>query len=306
MNKTEINSSPRSLVPSSQKTAKKPKASALDKKVYNGLGDTSLPQVARPFVKWVGGKRSILPTLKDKMISKAIVRYYEPFLGGGALFFSINHKATYLSDINFHLITAYQAIRDNVELVIKFLKVHVANHGKDYYLKMRKRLTTERNSEKIASIFIYINKTCFNGLYRVNKAGGFNVPMGSYKNPSILDEKNLINCSKYLRGVKIYQHNFMSLTPEKGSFYYLDPPYHKTYDQYSNERFRDAEHIQLSKFCMQIDKMKGYFMLSNSDTPLIRELYNLYNIETVIASRTISCKANQRGKKKELIIRNYK
>jgi DNA adenine methylase len=261
---------------------------------------------AKPFIKWVGGKRSILPDLMERLPKISIRKYHEPFVGGGALFFASKQKKAYLSDINFHLIETYQAIRDDVGEVIKNLKKHEKNHCKEYYLKMRERLSTEKNSSKIASIFIYINKTCFNGLYRVNKSGGFNVPMGSYKNPTILDEDNLINCSQALLDVEIYQHNFMQLNPKLGDFYYLDPPYHKTYDQYSRAGFGDDEHKKLAKFCENIDKSNGYFMLSNSDTPFIRKLYKNFTIETVSASRSVSCKANQRGKENELIIRNYK
>ena len=262
---------------------------------------------AKPFVKWVGGKRSILSEI-IKRIEKSPFKdnYIEPFVGGGAVFFEAKPKKAYLSDINFHLIVTYQSIKDNLEDIIGELKQHKKSHNKDYYLKVRAGLNKEESLVKIASSFIYLNKTCFNGLYRVNKKGDFNVPIGSYKNPAILDEKNLRNCSKVLREVKINQHDFMKLKPKKSAFYYLDPPYHKTYSQYDGSGFGDEEHKELAEFCKKINDVGSHFLLSNSDTPLIRELYKDFKIEIVKASRSVSCKARQRGKENELIIRNYK
>lgn len=260
---------------------------------------------ARPFLKWVGGKRSIINFLLERM-PREYKAYHEPFLGGGALFFAEQPNKAYLSDINFHLIITFTAVRDNVDELIKLLTIHQANHNKAYYLKARVKLFEETEPVKIAALFIYLNKTCFNGLYRVNKAGKFNVPMGAYKNPAILDEPNLRNASQVLQGVEIKQHNFTQLKPKKGDFYYIDPPYHTTYSQYSNDGFGDEEHKRLADYCKTIDGLGGYFMVSNSDTPFVRELYKGYNIEQVSASRSVSCKAHQRGKENELIIRNYK
>lgn len=260
---------------------------------------------ARPFLKWVGGKRSILPELLRRM-PESYKDYYEPFMGGGALFFALKPEDAFLSDINFHLVLTFQAVRDNVSDVIRKLKVHASHHDKEYYLKARVRLFKEKDPASIAALFIYLNKTCFNGLYRVNKAGGFNVPMGDSKAPAIVDEENLLNTSKALKNVDITQHSFKQLSPRANCFYYLDPPYHETYEGYSSGGFGDVEHQQLAEFCKKIDEKGGYFMLSNSDTPFVRALYKGYNIEEVSASRSVSCKANQRGKEQELIIRNYK
>jgi DNA adenine methylase len=173
-------------------------------------------------------------------------------------------------------------------------------------LKARKRLPFEKDNTKLASLFIYLNKTCFNGLYRVNKSGEFNVPMGDYKAPPILDEENLRSASALLQGVKIHQQSFDRVKPKKGGFYYIDPPYHETYSQYDGSGFGDKKHEELAKFCKEIDKIGGYFMVSNSDTDLVRTLYKGYTIEEVSASRSVSCKAHQRGKQNELLIRNYK
>jgi DNA adenine methylase len=258
----------------------------------------------KPFLKWVGGKRSILPLLVERM-PKEYTSYHEVFVGGGALFFDRQPKNAFLSDINFHLIITYQAVRDDVERLIELLRSHSGVHKKEYYLAMRLGLHTETDPTKIAALFIYLNKTCYNGLYRVNKAGGFNVPMGDYKDPTILDETTLRNDSKLLQGVTITQHSFTQIKPKKGAFYYLDPPYHKTYNGYDGGGFGDEEHIKLAELCHKIHRAGGYFMLSNSDTDFVKNLYKAYTIEDVMASRSVSCKSNQRGKENELIIRNY-
>ena len=164
----------------------------------------------------------------------------------------------------------------------------------------------EKDTTKIAALFIYLNKTCFNGLYRVNREGFFNVPIGDYKNAPEVDEDNLRACSKVLQGVDIKQQSFTHLKPHKNDFYYLDPPYHGLYDGYNGSGFGDAEHIALAEFCHAIHKKGGKFMLSNSDTPFVKNLYKSYTIEHVRASRSVSCKSHQRGKETELIIRNYR
>jgi DNA adenine methylase len=259
----------------------------------------------KPFIKWVGGKRSILPELLRRM-PKHYKAYHEPFMGGGALYFSVQPDTAYLADINFPLVITYNAVKNDVDTLIRKLKLHEKNHDKDYYLKMREKIATEKDPTTLASIFIYLNKTCYNGLYRVNKSGKFNVPMGNYKTPNILDEANLRNCSQLLQNAVIEQHTFSQDKIVKDDFYYLDPPYHETYDSYSNGGFGDEAHSKLAEYCKKIDQKGGFFMLSNSDTPFVRKLYKGYNIEKVSASRFVSCKAHQRGKEDELLIRNYK
>ena len=259
---------------------------------------------ARPFVKWVGGKRSIVPDLLARM-PKTYGTYHELFVGGAALFFAVQPKSAYLSDINFHLVMTFRAVRDDVAGLIRNLKIHESRHDKDYYYRARTRLFRERDPVKIAALVIYLNKTCYNGLYRVNKSGGFNVPMGDYKDPLIVDEENLANCSRVLRGVEIVQHSFSQVKPKVGDFYYLDPPYHKTYTGYDGSGFGDKEHEALAAFCDEITKAGAFFMLSNSNTDFVRSLYKPYRIDTVAASRSVSCKGEQRGKENEIIARNY-
>lgn len=277
--------------------------------VLQGIADEQRPKHftlnTKPFLKWVGGKRSILPVLVERL-PKEYTGYYEPFIGGGALFFSVQPDKAHLSDINFHLIVTYTAVRDDVERLIACLKVHEQNHTPDYFLKARKRISKEKDPTKLASFLIYLNKTCFNGLYRVNRAGEFNVPLGSYKNPNIVDEPTLRADSELLHGVTIDQKHFSHVPIKKNAFYYLDPPYDGTYSQYDGSGFGEDEHKKLAEFCHKVHKAGGYFMLSNSDTELVRALYHGYTIEEVSASRSVSCKAHQRGKENELLIRNYK
>lgn len=198
-----------------------------------------------------------------------------------------------------------KSIRDYVDKVLDELKVHDKNNSRTYFNEIRGSLTKDLESWELAAIFIYLNKTCYNGLYRVNKSGGFNVPYGSYANPTIVDSKNLINCSRALQGVNLAHREFGSTPIKAAAFYYLDPPYHQTYSSYDSGGFDESKHRQLAQFCHEIDKAGGQFMLSNSDTGLIRTLYGRYKLSEVEANRTVSCKANSRGKENELIITNF-
>jgi len=259
---------------------------------------------ARPFLKWAGGKRSILPDLLARMPA-AYGTYYEPFLGGGALFFGAQPASAYLSDVNLTLVLSYLSIRDSVDAVIEELQRHSANHDKAYYVAARKRFGEETDPVKLAALLVYLNKTCYNGLYRVNKGGFFNVPIGSYEDPAILDEANLRAVSQVLQGVTIKQHPFNQVPVEAGAFYYMDPPYHRTFDGYDSSRFGDADHQGLAEFCRSLSKAGASFMVSNSDNAFVRSLYREFHIEQVQASRYVSCKGDQRGKETEVIIRNY-
>jgi DNA adenine methylase len=167
-------------------------------------------------------------------------------------------------------------------------------------------LSVDPDPVSIASLLIYLNKACFNGLYRVNRSGEFNVPMGDCNWLSLVDEPTLRADSLALHGVEIQQGDFSRIRPRRGAFYYLDPPYHETYDGYNGSGFGDDRHRELADWCHKIDAAGGRFMLSNSDTDLVRALYRRYQIERVSASRSVSCKAHQRGKENELLIRNYK
>lgn len=259
---------------------------------------------AKPFLKWVGGKRSIIPFLLDRM-PRVYNQYNELFVGGGALFFAVQPSVAYLCDINSHLVSTYNAVKDNIEPLILLVNKFNKQHCKEQYLDLRSKLSETNNPVEIAAIMIYLNKTCFNGLYRVNKSGGFNVPMGNYSKPPTLDESVIRADSLALRGVTISCADFSQTGIRKDSFYYLDPPYHKTFSNYSSSGFGEDRHRDLASFCHRIHDAGGYFMLSNSNTDFVKSLYDRYNIEQVSASRSISCKGNQRGKESELLIRNY-
>ena len=261
--------------------------------------------IARPFLKWVGGKRSILPALLVR-VPKEYNDYCEPFLGGGALFFALKPQHAHLADVNFNLVLTFIAVRNNVEELIIELKIHEKKHSKEYFLEARKHLSREKDAVKVGALFIYLNKTCYNGLYRVNKSGEFNVPIGSYTSPTILDEENLRAASKALQCADIKQYIFSQSEIKAENFYYLDPPYHKTFDGYDKSRFMDKDHEKLAEFCRKLDDSGCFFMVSNTDNDFVKNLYKGFEIEQVNASRFISCKGEQRGKETELIIRNYK
>lgn len=188
------------------------------------------PTRAKPFVKWVGGKRSVIKELVSRLPSN-INNYYEPFVGGGALFFEIFDKVnySYLSDLNIDLIIAYDVIKKDPTKLIELLEKYKINHCEDYYYKLRKEQDIEDPVKNTARL-IYLLKTCFNGLYRVNKKGEFNTPIGSYKNPNIADRDNLLLVNKALQKAKVKYQDFTKITPKKGDFVYFDPPYHPTDD----------------------------------------------------------------------------
>jgi len=267
----------------------------------------------KPFLKWVGGKSQLRLNLLSRLPA-SFVRYFEPFLGGGALFFALQPSKAYLSDINLDLINTYRAIQNNVSELIEDLKQH--RYDKDYYYKIRNIDRTldylEWTDIQKASRLIYLNKSCFNGLYRVNSKGYFNVPMGSYNNPKILDEENLLACSKALKKCNISIHPFLEIEDilDKDDFVYFDPPYAplnttSNFTSYTQDGFGSQMQVELRDFCNRLTDRGVKFMLSNSSAPLILDLYEKYHIEFVYASRAINSKGENRGKIPEVIVRNY-
>ena len=266
-----------------------------------------------PIVKWVGGKRQLMFELLKNM-PKEYNRYFEPFIGGGALFFELQPDNAYISDMNEELINLYQVVRDNVDELIEDLQKH--DISKEYFMEIRNIDRTEEyknwsNIQK-ASRFIYLNRTCFNGMYRVNSKGEFNVPFGHYKNPRILDENNLINCSNLLQKTEVKHADFSEILKEvkKGDFVYFDPPYvplseTSSFTSYTKDGFDMDMQFKLRDACDEIDSMGVKFLLSNSDTKLVNELYENYNIKKVFASRQINANADGRGKITEVLVRNY-
>jgi len=272
------------------------------------------------FVKWAGGKTQLIKQYIPLFPSKKnIKRYFEPMIGSGAVFFYIrqtyNPEFSMISDINNDLINLYLQIRDNVDEIITLLKIHKSKHKinpKEYYYKMRKKYnSTEDNLEK-SSLLLYLNKTCYNGLYRVNSKGEFNVPFGRYKNPAILQEEKLRLASSLLEGTIIKAIPFEKILDfaKPNDFIYFDPPYYplsetSSFTSYQKNTFLEEEQKKLAKAFKKLDKKNCKTMLSNSDTDLIRNLYNGYNIKVVRAKRMISCKGKGRGSINELVIRNY-
>ena len=269
------------------------------------------------FVKWAGGKTQLLDQFK-KFFPKKFNGYLEPFVGSGAVFFYIkrkyNPKRVIISDNNEDLINTYIVFRDNLEDLIKLLKIHKRNHCKEYYYKIRETDVNELSNVEKAARFLYLNKTCYNGLYRVNSKGKFNVPFGRYKNPNIVNEKNLRKAHKLLQGVTIKLQSFEKVLEdaESGDFIYFDPPYYplsKTanFTSYTRDAFLDDEQRKLAEVYKKLDERGCLLMLSNSDTEFIKNLYSYdgLKIYKVKARRAINSKADKRGAINELVILNY-
>ena len=272
-----------------------------------------LKEETYPIVKWVGGKRQLMFELLKNM-PETYNRYFEPFIGGGALFFELQPQNGYISDMNEELINLYTVVRDDVYNLIDDLNKHEIS--KEYFLKIRNLDRTEKYNKlsyiQKASRFIYLNRTCFNGMYRVNSQGQFNVPFGNYKNPRIVDAENLINCSKLLKNTEIYCADFSEILNkvQKGDFVYFDPPYvplneTSSFTSYTKDGFDLDMQFKLRDICDELDSLGVMFMLSNSDTKLVNELYSNYEIKKVFASRAINANGNGRGKITEVLVRNY-
>lgn len=292
-------------------------------------------QELKPFIKWAGGKRQLLPTLNEnfpeELKSSKVNKYIEPFVGGGAVLFNmLNHYSfdeIIINDFNEDLINLYTDIKNNVQSLIEKLKIvsdeYLILDDEDksiYFYKIRNLYNnTQTGSIEKSVFFLFLNKTCFNGLFRVNAKGGFNVPHGKYKNPMILDENNLLKVSAALTNVKIMHGDFKRVKDfvDNRTFIYLDPPYRplnitSSFTSYVKYDFNDNEQIRLSDFYNELDSRQAKLMLSNSDPKNINindnffdDLYSKYNIIRVEAKRSINSKANGRGKINELLIKNY-
>jgi DNA adenine methylase len=272
----------------------------------------ALPATPRPFLKWAGGKHQLISQYSP-FFPPTFQTYHEPFLGGGAIFFHLSahlHQAI-LTDLNPELVNVYCCIRDHVEAVIEQLMAHRQNHSRDHYYQVRSQLSTcpvER-----AARLIYLNKTCFNGLYRENSQGKFNVPMGRYKNPSIFTPEGLYAASQALQKAKVVVSSFETVLERACSaqdFVYFDPPYYpisptSNFTGYNRYAFGEVDQIKL-RDTFQILAQRGVqVMLSNSDCEFIRELYKEFHIHTITAARLINCKAKRRGKITEVLVTSY-
>ena len=235
-----------------------------------------LEEQTYPIVKWAGGKRQLMFDLLKNM-PQSYNRYFEPFIGGGALFFELQPENAYISDVNKELINLYKVIQNDVYALIEDLKKHEVS--KEYFLELRNidRTLMYHNLSDVekASRFIYLNRTCFNGLYRVNSQGQFNVPFGHYKNPRIINEYNLVNCSKLLQKTQIVNADFSEIlnNVQRGDFAYFDPPYMplnetSSFTSYTKDGFDIDMQFKLRDVCDELDSMGVKFLLSNSDTSL--------------------------------------
>ncbi|WP_457558425.1 DNA adenine methylase [Candidatus Harpocratesius sp.] len=266
-----------------------------------------------PFLKWAGGKRQLIEQY-DEFIPNDIEEYIEPFVGGGAMFFYLLPDFAILIDNNPVLINSYKIIKNNVNELLKLLEKHENNS--EYYYKIRS-LDRHPDFDKLSDIekasrTIYLNRCCYNGLYRVNKKGQFNVPFGRYKNPIFCDKENLLAVHQSLQNVELICDSFEKVTEfaTENSFIYMDPPYvpisdTASFTSYTKEDFGKEQQIKLKKVFETLDKKGSKVMLSNSYCEFILDLYEKYEIKIVYATRAINSNANKRGKIKEILILNY-
>lgn len=265
--------------------------------------------IPRPFLKWVGGKGQLLPTLK-LLLPQNFGRYHEPFIGGGALFFALKPPKAALSDLNEELIHCYRLIRDDVEAVIDELASHV--YEKDHYYAVRAWNPAELSAVARAARTIYLNKAGFNGLYRVNSRGLFNVPFGRHSNPKICDDVNLRACSQILAGIalgcKPFDHVLETARP--GDFVYFDPPYipvsrTSNFTAYGRDGFDMAGQEQLATVFDELARRGVFAMLSNSDVPWIHERFRDHKVQSIRALRLVNSNSTGRGAVSELVVTNY-
>jgi len=272
-------------------------------------------KMLQPFVKWAGGKRQIMDEIY-KYIPEKFEVYYEPFVGGGAVLFELQPSNAVINDNNHHLINAYRVIKNNVDELIEDLKQH--KNEKEYFYKIRKKDRTDEfarmsDIEK-ASRILYLNKTCFNGLFRVNSSGEFNVPFGRYKNPDIVNEPVLRAVSKYLKNndIEILNLDFEEAVENitENDFVYFDPPYHpvsesSSFTGYTLDGFDEADQLRLKELCDRLNNQGVRFLLSNSGAELIFDLYKDYKVEIIGAKRSINSDASKRGEVDEVLVRNF-
>ncbi|MEZ0360369.1 MAG: DNA adenine methylase [Hydrogenobacter sp.] len=270
-------------------------------------------QIPKPFLKWAGGKSRWVHEL-CKFFPRRFESYHEPFLGSGAVFFHLfkegKIKKAFLSDANCELIDTYIAVRDHVKEVISLLSD--MPYSKELFYELREKDGKKLSLPERASRFIYLNRTCYNGLYRVNAKGKFNVPFGRYKNPKIFDAENLLAVSKALQIAEIKCEDFRRVVKrvEGEDLVYFDPPYYplsktSSFTSYYTGGFSEKDHTDLRDICLELSRMGVFTVVSNSCTDFIIKLYSLFYIREVYVSRPINCMGDKRGKVKELVITNF-
>ena len=271
-------------------------------------------QKITPFLRWIGGKSKLIKYLKNYVPPDFCSEnyYYEPFLGAGSLFFHLTPQKAYLSDSNKDLIECYNTIKNDPELISEHLKQHLENNCEEYYYKMRDEYNSPKPSIIKAALFIYLNKSCFNGIWRVNKKGHFNVPYGYKEPPPLPSNEDLLKISKALSNAKLVHKDYKDavISASKGDFVYFDPPYPPLngtsyFTHYTKERFNREDHAELALIAKELTKKGCHVMISNADIPYIKSLYkdsfNVYDLEVTRWIRT----DGKRYKVGELIITNY-
>jgi DNA adenine methylase len=267
---------------------------------------------ARPFLKWAGGKGQLIEQYLDYLPHPTtFTTYHEPFLGGGAIFFHLAPQRAILADVNPELVNVYQCVKTNAAGLIRKLERHQSQHSPDYYYEVRSQ-PVKTNLDRAARL-IYLNKTCFNGLYRENSKGQFNVPIGRYKNPRICDPENLNAVAIALKSVAIASASFEAVLEQAtgaADFVYFDPPYYpisntSKFTAYNRCSFTEADQVRLRDVALELANRGVKVMLSNSDCPFIRDLYSDFNVYTIYASRSINANAQKRSKITEVLATSY-
>ena len=282
--------------------------------VRKQFGSISSERVSKvkPFVKWAGGKGGIIKKLEAYFPDK-FDTYFEPFVGGGAVFFHLNPPRAVINDLNRELMGVYEVVKNDVDALMAALdKQQEYVEDKEYFYKMRGKNPNRMTPINRAARTIFLNKTCFNGIYRVNAKGIFNVPFGDMNNPTLCERENLLECSKALKNTKILSEDYKALMPRirKGDFVYLDPPYvplSKTahFTSYTRGGFGEEEQNELKEFCDSLDSSGARFLLNNSDTELVRDLYSSYNFSVVEAPRSLAASASSRKSVAEAVVTNF-
>ena len=282
------------------------------RKRFGSLEAATQTRKPTPFLKWAGGKTRLLSQMSIHFPHE-FRRYFEPFLGGGAVFFHLQPSKAFLSDSNCELIDTFKVVRNSPMKLMQALDAHYPyRKDKDYYYKVRELDSSRLPIVERAARTIYLNKTCYNGLYRVNSKGLFNVPFGRYANPTLYDREALLAASRALKSAELSNKDYgdCCASARRGDFVYLDPPYHplsvtSSFTGYTKNSFGEDDQVLLAEAFKSLDKSGCKVMLSNSSTPLIRELYSEFRIATLKAPRAISCKGHGRGKIDEVLVLNY-
>lgn len=274
--------------------------------------DETLPPVtkAAPFLKWAGGKRKLLNVILNA-VPTSCTRYLEPFVGGGAVALALGSQQMLLNDSNEELMNTYRVVRDQLEALLPLLDEHQKKHSREYFYTVRAQDTANLTPCERAARFIYLNKTCFNGLYRVNRYGQFNVPFGSYTNPILYDRENITTASLVLRQAELYTEDYAEFLKNRvrpGDFIYLDPPYvpisqYSDFKRYTKEQFREGDQHKLAQLYNELIELEAYPVLSNSYSELTLKLYAQHDIQIVYASRNINHEGTGRDPIPEILVK---